>query len=103
MCRSCEREKSRANTFRYIRGITHEERDSILESQGGVCAVCGTSDPGSKKGWHVDHSHITQKIRGVLCATCNIALGMVNDSIERLNQLTQYLFRHEQQGATTRA
>lgn len=93
VCRPCERKTAAANSFKYIRGITYEERDQLLEEQEGKCASCGTSDPGSVKGWHVDHSHKTGVIRGILCATCNIALGQVNDSIERLENLIKYLRR----------
>ena len=93
VCRSCEREAARANTYKYIRGITHEERDEMLEKQGGKCAACGAFESGSTKGWHVDHRHSDGKIRAVLCATCNIALGQVNDSVERLENLIEYLRR----------
>ena len=93
VCRPCERVVSAANAFKYIRGITYEERDAILEQQVGKCAACGASDSGSVKGWHVDHRHSDGKIRSVLCATCNIALGQVNDSIERLEHLIEYLRR----------
>jgi len=93
ICRDCEREKARAKSFKYVRGITYEERDAILEKQGGKCAACGTSEPGSVKGWHLDHRHSDGLIRSVLCATCNIALGQVNDSIERLENLIEYLRR----------
>jgi hypothetical protein len=92
-CRSCERIEARARTYKYIRGITYEERDAILEKQGGKCAACGISEAGSVKGWHVDHRHSDGLIRAVLCATCNIALGQVNDSIERLEHLINYLRR----------
>ncbi len=77
--------------FELIRGITHEQRDQLLKEQGNKCACCGTKDPGSVKGWHVDHCHKTDKIRGVLCATCNIALGHAGDSIEKLKQMITYL------------
>lgn len=91
ICKDCEREISRRNSFKLLRGISYEDRDLILSKQGGVCAACGANTPGSKKGWHVDHSHKTGDIRGVLCATCNIALGQVNDSISRLENLIAYL------------
>jgi hypothetical protein len=90
-CRECERSKSRANSFKYTRGITYEERDAVLIEQGLVCKACGKDTPGSKKGWHVDHCHRSGKIRGVLCANCNVALGQVNDSIKHLKQLIRYL------------
>jgi hypothetical protein len=77
--------------FKTLRGISYEERDQLLVKQGNCCAACGATEPGSQKGWHVDHSHRTGAIRGVLCATCNIALGQVNDSVTRLQQLIDYL------------
>lgn len=98
VCRDCERLASAANAFKNIRGITYEQRDAMLEAQGGKCKACNTSEAGSVKGWHVDHCHRTLKIRGVLCATCNIALGQVDDSVDRLYQLIAYL---QGEGATT--
>ena len=73
----------------------------MLATQDYMCACCGTKDPGSKKGWHVDHDHHTGKLRGVLCANCNIALGQVGDSEQRLLQLIEYLRKHKAEGATT--
>lgn len=63
------------------------------------CSCCGSSDTGSVNGWHVDHDHsccLGNKscgacVRGVLCHPCNVALGQVNDSIERLEQMIRYL------------
>lgn len=100
VCYDCEKKASRARTFKYIRGITYEERDEILARQGNVCAACSSPNSGSRKGWCVDHDHQTGLIRSVLCAPCNIALGMVNDSIQRLNLLIKYLELHGK-GATT--
>lgn len=91
ICYDCERVKSRARTFRLTRGISYEDRDELLKSQSGKCASCGTDEPGSTKGWHVDHCHKSGTIRGILCATCNIALGQVNDSVDRLQMLIDYL------------
>jgi len=74
-----------------VYGISLEERERIFESQGRTCASCGNTEPGSKKGWAIDHNHETDEIRGILCTPCNVALGMVKDSIERLHQLETYL------------
>ena len=90
-CLDCERSYARKNTFKYIRGITIEERDAMFKEQDYRCKCCGSFESFSKKGWHVDHCHRTEKIRGVLCANCNIALGQVDDSVLHLKHLITYL------------
>lgn len=72
-------------------GITPEQKQELFERQRGVCAACGTDQPGSRKGWHLDHCHSTKQVRGILCHPCNLSLGHVKDSIERLQQLIAYL------------
>ena len=47
--------------------------------------------PKSTKSPHIDHCHITGKIRKLLCIRCNNALGFLDDSIERLKLCIQYL------------
>ena len=51
-----------------------------LERQGGVCFLCGASEPGGKGGWHIHHMHSFDKKdrrgwRAVLCAVCNLWEG----------------------------
>jgi hypothetical protein len=73
-------------------GITLIERDAIIAAQG-ACPTCGNTDPGPR-GWHVDHCHATGKVRGILCAQCNIALGNARESSEVLRRLADYLDKH---------
>lgn len=80
--------------FKKRYGITEAQRDEMLAAQDGVCAICGSNDPASKKGWHVDHSHATGKIRAILCANCNVALGHANDDVNRLKAMVLYLEKH---------
>jgi hypothetical protein len=40
---------------------------------------------------HIDHDHITGKVRGLLCTQCNIALGMTHDDPGLLTKLAEYL------------
>lgn len=70
-------------------GIDLETYNSILKSQDGVCAVC--KQPSAKKFLAVDHCHTTNKIRGLLCANCNTALGLLKDSVEIIENLKKYL------------
>jgi len=50
-----------------------------LQAQGGVCALCGHSETKRVKGTlaslAVDHDHQTGQVRGLLCGSCNQALG----------------------------
>ncbi len=63
--------------LRRVYGITKREYDAMFASQGNCCAICQGSDPGSKLGrWHIDHCHDTGNVRGILCAQCNIMIGM---------------------------
>lgn len=64
--------------------------DLMLSSQNGKCAVCGSDDWG-RPSPSVDHDHATGKVRGLLCNTCNRALGLFNDSIELLKLAQTYL------------
>lgn len=85
-------------------GISLDDRDSMLAAQGGVCANpgCAVSDPGPK-GWMTDHDHSCcpspntcgECLRGIVCMSCNLALGHSGDSIERLEGLIEYLRRYE--------
>lgn len=101
VCRDCERSRVRERVYFLTRGITTAQRNEMLAAQGGKCLCCGSEESGSKKGWHVDHCHRTGAIRGVLCANCNVALGHVDDSIEKLQMLINYLKSHGVEGATT--
>lgn len=84
-------EKQRENYLQRLYGISNEERDSILENQGG-CGVCKRHRPDSR-GWVVDHCHTTGFVRGVLCHPCNLLLGQARDRVQILRQMIDYLER----------
>ncbi len=73
-------------------GITVDDYDRLFKAQRGRCAICGTTDPGQgKKHLCVDHCHKTKVVRGLLCHTCNRALGLLSDSVKVLEKATIYL------------
>ena len=73
-------------------GITPADYDAMLKAQGGTCAICGTLDPGRGSPYfHVDHCHATNVVRGLLCNSCNIALGHFKDDVQRLAAAIEYL------------
>jgi hypothetical protein len=73
-------------------GLSLEQYDAMLAAQGGVCAICHQPRP-EERTLHVDHDHATGAIRGLLCFTCNNALGDFRDSAELFHAAADYLDR----------
>lgn len=73
-------------------GITLTQYEQMLTEQNGQCKICGTSDPGDKS-FHVDHCHMTQRVRGLLCFNCNVGLGKFKDNVMLLREAALYLER----------
>ncbi|HAG99432.1 MAG TPA: hypothetical protein DDW33_03330 [Ktedonobacter sp.] len=71
-------------------GLTSQQYDDMFINQMGVCAICGEAPPKGKQ-LHVDHSHETGQIRGLLCNQCNHMLGNAEDKVAVLKNAIQYL------------
>jgi hypothetical protein len=91
------KEKYRSAWLKSVYGITLEQYDALLASQGTKCAICPATTPTGKGNgrWHIDHDHKTGKVRGILCGRCNLLLGHAADSIEVLDLAIKYLERHK--------
>lgn len=74
-------------------GISIEEYDAILASQGGVCAICLQPPDRGRIRAHVDHDHATNRVRGILCGPCNQAIGLLKESVESIQRAADYLKR----------
>lgn len=107
-CKACEkaRTKDRARqTFGgkllYSYGITLEQYDQLFEAQDGLCAVCGEPETMTNRGivrrLSVDHDHQTGRVRGLLCANCNTAVGFIEAKPCRLTGIAAYLAQHKEQ------
>lgn len=79
-------------------GITLDEYNEMLDSQGGVCAICkrpqgakSASRNGQPRALEVDHDHETGKVRGLLCATCNRLLAMLENTPISISAVEGYL------------
>lgn len=72
--------------YKYGGSLTLKERDKLIEEHEGRCGICGDVED-----LVIDHCHATNKIRGALCSSCNIGLGMFKDDVERLKKAIDYL------------
>jgi hypothetical protein len=75
-------------------GISEMQYHALLISQVARCAICGGKPKGAKRVLCVDHNHVTGKVRGLLCDTCNQALGLFHDSPVLLASAIDYLVAH---------
>lgn len=95
-------EKGKGTFFKaYLKrayNITVDDYNKMCLDQGNLCAICYEPlfDNSGKKP-HVDHSHSTGKIRGILCYKCNNGLGLFNDNIQKLRNAIEYLTNRGEQ------
>jgi Recombination endonuclease VII len=56
----------------------------------GRCYICGRSQ---KRKLDRDHHHGSKRLRGLLCRSCNLALGLINNDPETAKAIAEYLHR----------
>ena len=82
----------RAYHIKNTYGLTPEKYDEMLAAQGGVCAICKSEDTKHKSNYfNIDHDHSTGEVRGLLCGSCNTALGLFGDNVDTLMSAAAYL------------
>jgi len=90
------KEQHKGSMLKNRYGISLEVYNELLEKQGGLCAICGQPETakhqtGVTRSLGVDHNHITEEIRGLLCQKCNKLLGDAGDSCNILHKAYLYL------------
>jgi hypothetical protein len=77
-------------------GISPAEYDRRLAAQGYKCAICATTEPGTRKSkyFDVDHCHTTGKVRALLCRNCNVTVGVVEKKSALMELIRDYLEKH---------
>jgi len=88
------KESKRESYLRFKYGIGCEEYEELLSKQDHTCAVCGKELKSRGGHTHLDHDHITGKIRGMLCTNCNRGIGHLQESITVLEAAVVYLKEH---------
>ncbi len=90
-CRAC-RVFIRRKTDLYRKyNMSLRQYEKLFEKQGECCAICGTHQSKLKTRLCVDHDHIINKVRGLLCVACNRGLGYFKDDCSILTKANQYL------------
>jgi len=79
--------KFRGYMLKHRYGISGEEYDGMLISQGLKCAICASHEA----VLNVDHCHKSGDVRGLLCRKCNVGIGSFDDRIDLLLAAIRYL------------
>ena len=73
-------------------GISIEQYEQIQESQNDLCAICGK--PPGQLSLAVDHNHVTNVVRGLLCSWCNVAMERLETIPNWAILAEEYLRKH---------
>ncbi len=102
-CKECNKKKTvlwgrnnpdrrRSTLIKHVYGIDSKEYDRLLQAQDGKCAICFSTNVGGKRlHFDIDHNHITGKVRGLLCRSCNYLIGNSKESTTTLLSAVKYL------------
>ena len=86
------RDQHKAYQLKYMYGVA-AVYDRLLASQNGGCAICRSNNDGRRLC--VDHDHVTENVRGLLCSKCNMAIGLLRDSPDLIRRAATYLDYHK--------
>jgi Recombination endonuclease VII len=84
-----------------IMHISIADYQQMVKDQNNLCAICFNPEKRmSRTGKEttrlaIDHCHKTNKIRGLLCHSCNTAIGKFNDNIQLMESAIAYLKKHQ--------
>lgn len=104
-CKECCSNKNKTQYKKRIKaynlkkyGLSLSCYENLLEQQQHKCKICGINAENAPASGYakegvlcVDHDHITNKVRGLLCSRCNTGLGLFFDDIANLEKAILYL------------
>ena len=71
--------------------------EALLIDQNNKCGICGIDASEYEKKFSVDHAHDADQdhVRGLLCQSCNVAIGLFDEDVEYLKSAIGYLLHHK--------
>lgn len=85
--------KSKKLKQRY--GINLNDYEAMLRRQRNKCLICRKPErriiAGKLIQLSVDHCHRTGVVRGLLCSSCNVAIGMFEESVKTMKRAIDYV------------
>jgi hypothetical protein len=93
VCKDCRNKQNAAARYK----VTVGEVDALRKECGDKCMICDTPAEDIEHGHYktnklvIDHCHETEKVRGLLCPTCNAGLGHFRDNPVLLAKAISYL------------
>ncbi len=90
-----DREYSLKSALKTKYDMTLDQYYDMVKAQENKCAICKSTDPKRKNSlrFFVDHDHKTNKVRGLLCHRCNLAVGWMEDQVTIVEAVKEYLTR----------
>lgn len=88
-CLPCKKADDEKHRLKREYNLTLENLEELIKSQNNSCKICSLEFKNNNR--HIDHCHKTGKVRGLLCAGCNTAIGKFNDDPELLLRAMKYL------------
>lgn len=82
-----QKEQEREYHLQKKYNISQEVYEHMYSLQGGACKICEKNFP----RLHVDHDHKTGNVRGLLCGSCNRAIGLLKDDVSNLTNAINYI------------
>lgn len=87
-CTACVRVAARCAKY----GITVTEFWTLLAVQENHCAICADTFDDVDCAY-IDHDHVTEQVRGLLCHGCNVGIGWLGDTLDGVEKAAAYLRR----------
>ncbi len=99
-CRICSTRKAWERRLHRCYNLTINQYKLLLKSQNGVCVICKQFETKIGRGGKiqplsVDHDHKTNRVRNLLCHSCNNVIGFAKDKPEILRRAADYLEKHK--------